>query len=276
MTIALFGAGGKMGLRCATNLSQSGLTSRFVEVSDAGIQRLRGIGAEVTPQAEATKDPDVVILAVPDRLIGRVSADVVPALQAGTLVMILDPAAPLAGKLPEREDIAYFVTHPCHPPVVNDETDIEAKMDFYGGVKAKQNIVCALMQGVEEDYARGEQVARTIFRPVMRAHRITVEQMAILEPAMAETVTLTLMATMKEAMQEAIARGVPADAARDFMLGHINVNLGILFGFLDASVSDGAHKAMERGRTLVLKDDWRTVFEMDAIRREIRAITEGA
>jgi D-apionate oxidoisomerase len=276
MTIALFGAGGKMGLRCATNLSQSGLTSRFVEVSDAGIQRLRGIGAEVTPQAEATKHADVVILAVPDRLIGRVSADVVPALQAGTLVMILDPAAPLAGKLPEREDIAYFVTHPCHPPVVNDETDIEAKMDFYGGVKAKQNIVCALMQGVEEDYARGEQVARTIFRPVMRAHRITVEQMAILEPAMAETVTLTLMATMKEAMQEAIARGVPADAARDFMLGHINVNLGILFGFLDASVSDGAHKAMERGRTLVLKDDWRTVFEMDAIRREIRAITEGA
>jgi hypothetical protein len=276
MTIALFGAGGKMGLRCATNLMQTDLTPRFVEVSDAGIRRLRAIGAEVTPKAEAVNGADVVILAVPDRLIGAVAEDVVPTLSAGTLVMILDPAAPLAGKLPERDDVAYFVTHPCHPPVVNDETDLEAKGDFYGGVKAKQNIVCALMQGTEEDYRRGEEVAQTIFRPVMRAHRITVEQMAILEPAMAETVTLTLMATMKEAMEEAVARGVPADAARDFMLGHINVNLGILFGFLDARVSDGAQRAMERGRTLVLKDDWRRVFEMTAIRREIQAITEGA
>jgi hypothetical protein len=35
---------------------------------------------------------------------------------------MLDAAAPHAGELPERDDITYFVTHPCHPPIFNDET----------------------------------------------------------------------------------------------------------------------------------------------------------
>ncbi len=74
--------------------------------------------------------------------------------------MCLDPAAPHGGELPEREDISYFVVHPCHPPVVNDETDPETRRDFFGGTKAKQNLVCALMQGPEEDYAQGEAMSR--------------------------------------------------------------------------------------------------------------------
>ena len=40
------------------------------------------------------------------------------------------------------------------------------------------------MQGPEEDYARGEAIARAMYAPVMRSHRVTVEQMAILEPAL--------------------------------------------------------------------------------------------
>ena len=58
-------------------------------------------------------------------------------------------------------------------------------------MKAKQHIVCALMQGPEEHYALCEEVARAIYAPVMRAHRCTVEQMAILEPALSETVGAT-------------------------------------------------------------------------------------
>ena len=38
--------------------------------------------------------------------------------------------------LPERADLTYFVTHPCHPPLFNDETDPAAKRDFFGGVAA--------------------------------------------------------------------------------------------------------------------------------------------
>ena len=187
--IVLFGAGGKMGSRCTDNLRKtSGYRVSYVEVSPQGIENLARRGLKPTPQGEALADADAVILAVPDRVMQAVSHAVVPALKPGAMVMVLDPAAPHGGELPDRRDIAYFITHPCHPPIINDETDPEARMDFYGGIKAKQHIVCALMQGEESDWDRGERIARVIFAPVMRAHRITVEQMALLEPAMAETV----------------------------------------------------------------------------------------
>ena len=70
---------------------------------------------------------------------------------------------------------------------------MEAKKDYFGGIKAKQHIVSALMQGPEEDYAKGEAVARTIWAPVMRPHRVTVEQLAMLEPALAETMCASLI-----------------------------------------------------------------------------------
>ena len=62
------------------------------------------------------------MLAVPDTAIGKVASGLVPKIAPGTIVVILDAAAPYAGHLPERADITYFVTHPCHPPIFNDET----------------------------------------------------------------------------------------------------------------------------------------------------------
>lgn len=275
-TIALFGAAGKIGTRIANRLrNEAAYSTLYVEASEAGLERLRASGLTPTPGDEAARQADVVILAVPDTAIGRVAAQIVPLLRSGALVMCLDPAAPYGGELPARADIAYFVTHPCHPPVISEESDPEARKDFYGGVRAGQAIVCALMQGGEEDYARGEAIARCIFAPVLRAHRVTVEQMAYLEPAMAETVTLTCMVVMKEAMEEVIQRGVPRVAALDFMLGHININLGILFGFLDAQFSDGARLAVERARQRIFQPDWKQVFEPEALLQEIRAITQG-
>ena len=161
---------------------------------------------------------------------GPIAGEVVPLMKPGAMLIGLDPAAPHAGVLPIREDLTYFFAHPCHPPVFNDETDPEARRDYFGGIKAKQNIVCALMQGPEADYARGEAIARAMYAPVMRSHRVTVEQMAILEPALVETTAATCITIIKEAMDEAIRRGVPAEAARDFLLGHINIELAIVFG----------------------------------------------
>src|SRR6201999_3976764 len=115
--------------------------------SEAGRERLqRELGLGCVPPEVALKDAEVVILGVPDTLIGKVAAQIEPSLKAGTMVVVLDAAAPFAGHLPDRKDLTYFITHPCHPPIFNDETDMAAKDDHFGGLAAKQHIVNALMQ----------------------------------------------------------------------------------------------------------------------------------
>ncbi len=275
-TIALFGAGGKMGCRLTDNLKDDpNYRLLCVEVSEAGRANLSERGLAPTAQEDAIGQADVVILALPDRIIGRIAGEIVPSMKPGALLMTLDPAAPHAGDLPARTDISYFVTHPCHPPVFNDEIG-DARRDFFGGVVAKQNIVCALMQGPETDYARGEAVARAMYAPVMNSHRVTVEQMAILEPAMAETVAACCITIIREAMDEAVRRGVPPDAARDFMLGHVNIPLAIVFGEVSSPFSDGAKLIIEHGRQMLFHPDWRErVFSPESVKEQVTAIVRG-
>jgi len=273
--IALLGAGGKMGVRLSRNLTGSRFDVAHVEVSEEGRQRLRDAsGHECVELGQGLSRADVVVLAVPDRAIGKVAHQIVPDLDPGTAVMVLDAAAPYAGEMPERDDVTYFVTHPCHPPIFNDETDLEAKKDYFGGVLAKQHIVCALMQGPEEHYALCEEVARTIYAPVMRSHRCTVEAIAIMEPALSETIGATMALALREATDEAIRRGVPADAARDFMLGHLNIELAIAFGiFPEGKFSDGALHAIEAARPKVFRDGWLdSIFAPEAVLASVKEI----
>lgn len=275
-TIALFGAAGKMGSRIALRLrGNADYHTLQVEAGEEGARRLEARGDTPCPPEEAARQADVLILAIPDKLIGKVSRSVVPLMKPGAMLLLLDPAAPHGGELPERADISIFVCHPCHPPIVNDETDPEARMDFFGAIKAKQHVVAALMQGAEEDYTRGEQVVRAIFAPVMNVYRVTVEQMAILEPALSETVALTCMVVITEAIEEAVKRGVPAEAARQFILGHMNVNVGILFKYIDAELSDGAKLAVSRAKERIFQPDWKKVFEPENVMAEVKAITQG-
>lgn len=275
ITVALFGAAGKMGSRISDKLkTNDDYRLLYVESGQAGEARLRERGLEPTGQSDAVALAEIVVMAVPDKFIGQLAHEIVPQVQSGTLVICLDPAAPHGGELPPREDIAYFVVHPCHPPIVNDETEPAARADFFGGV-AKQAIVCALLQGSEEDYIRGQRLAQVMFAPILRIHRVTVQQMALLEPAMAETVTLTCMTVMREALDEVVRRGVPEAAARDFMLGHMNVNTGILFGFLNAQVSDGAKMAVQRARQSIFQPNWLKVFEPEYLMNEVKAITQA-
>lgn len=274
-TIALFGAGGKMGCRITDNLKDSPYRMIYVEINPAGIENLHQRGLAATPQKEALAQADVAILAVPDNLIERISDQIVPQLKSGALVMCLDPAAPLAGKVKYREDVACFVTHPCHPSVFSYDVTPEQRRDFFGGVKAPQAIVSALMHGSDEDFERGEQIARMMYGPVTRSHRVTVEQMAILEPALSETTAITCINIIREAMDEAIRRGVPASAARDFILGHINIELAIIFGEVQVQFSDGAQKAMARARAQIIQPDWKRVFEPENIRACLEEITRA-
>ena len=273
-TIALFGAGGKMGYRLASNLKGAPFTVRHVEISEAGRTRLAtGLGvAAVTPEA-ALEGAEVVILAVPDTMIGKVAAGISDRLKPGTMVIALDAAAPFAGHLPQRPDLTYFVTHPCHPPIFNDETELDAKADHFGGLKAKQHIVNALMQGPEDAYALGEQIARTIWAPVMRSHRVTVEQMALLEPGLSETVCASLLDVMREAIDEVVVRGVPREAARDFLLGHLNILAAVTFGEIQGVFSDACNKAIKFGKPQLMQPDWKRVFEPAEIAASIQRIT---
>jgi D-apionate oxidoisomerase len=272
--LALFGAGGKMGMRLGRNLKNSAYDVRPVEVSDVGRARVKAeLGWEATDAATAIVGAEIVVLAVPDTAIGKVAHGVVDKVKPGTMFVILDAAAPYAGHLPERKDITYFVTHPCHPPIYNDEVTPEAKADRFGGVAAKQAIVNALMQGPESDYARGEDVAKTIWAPVFRSHRVSVEQMALLEPGLSETVCASLLDVMREAMDEVVQRGVPAEAARDFLLGHMNILGAVIFKEQPGVFSDACNKAMEFGKPVLMRDDWKRVFEPDEIAASIKRIT---
>jgi D-apionate oxidoisomerase len=272
--IALFGAGGKMGYRLASNLRGSRFSVRHVEVSDVGKGRLKsGLGLDTISADAALEGAEVVILAVPDTHIGKVAVGISSKLRTGTMVVALDAAAPFAGHLPARPDLTYFVTHPCHPPIFNDETDMAAKHDHFGGVSAKQHIVSALMQGPDNAYALGEEIAKIIWAPVMRSHRVTVEQMALLEPGLSETVCATLLVVMREAMDDVVARGVPKEAARDFLLGHMNVLGAVIFGEVDGVFSDACNKAIEFGKPTLMRPDWKKVFEPGEIADSIRRIT---
>jgi len=276
ITIALFGAGGKMGCRIIDHLKHNaGYAIRAVEPSAHGLAQLKARGLSAVPRDAALSHADVVILALPDRVLGAIAREIVPLLQPGALVFTLDPAAAHAGEFPPRPDISYFISHPCHPSVF-EHFGSEAEInDFFGGTHARQAIVCALMQGPEEHYALGERIARDIYGPVTRAHRITVEQMAILEPAMAETVGICLVLALREALEEAVKRGVPRAAAEDFMFGHIKVELGIGFGRVNFPFSDGAKLIAEYGRPALLQADWKKLFEPESVREQVRLIVSG-
>jgi hypothetical protein len=272
--IALLGAGGKMGVRLATNLKGSRFEVDHVELSAAGRNRLQDeAGLDCVDMSVALRGADIVVLAVPDRLIGEVTKSIIDHLRPGAAVIALDAAAPHCNQMPKRDDVTYFVTHPCHPSIFGAETTLEAQQDYFGGVAAKQAIVCCLMQGPEEHFALCEEVAKTIFKPVSRSHRVTLENMAVLEPALSETVGATLCQALKDATDEAVRRGVPKQAAYDFMLGHLKIELSIIFGFYPGRFSDGAIMAIKEATPRLFRDGWLDqVFDPEAIARSTRAI----
>jgi hypothetical protein len=277
--IALMGAGGKMGCRITDNMLKhlDQYTMHYVEISEQGIANLAQRGVAPEPQADALAAADAVILAVPDRLVGRIAQEVVPHLKSGTMVIALDPAAAYAGVLPIRDDITYFISHPCHPPLFNDEVTEEARRDWFGGVKARHHIVSALHHGPESDYAKGDAIARDMYEPVMNNYRITVEQMAILEPALVETFAATCITAIKQAYDRAVEMGVPPEAAWEFLSGHVRIEFAIIFGISGFPFSDGAKLAIQQAYEKIFKPDWiDQIMTIEALKRSVAEITGSA
>ena len=273
-TLALIGAGGKMGCRITNNVKESDWQVHYIETAEGGKKRLADCGVKTSDAAEALPVADVAIFAVPDVAMEAVTQEMVPQLKTGALVILLDPAAPLDGKIEHRDDLGYFIAHPCHPSVFNWEPAEQAFRDFYGGISAKQAAVCALMHGEEKFYEMGVELTRLIYKPVVRIHRVTVEQMAILEPALVETLAQTCMEVVKEGYDRVVAKGVPAEAVRDFVLGHLRIQIAVLFGEVNGTFSDAAYKISKRAKPVLFKDGWQKIFEMNDIREQVRDITK--
>lgn len=248
LTIALVGAGGKMGQRITNNLRGTAAEVRYVEKSEGGQERLRGLGVETTSLEEALDGADVAILAVPDVVLGAVSREVVPQLKSGAIVMTLDPAAAYAGLLERREDIEYVCAHPAHPSIFLKRRTDEEYADTFGGVAAPQHAVAAVESGRGEIQQIAAEVIRTIYAPVIEVHWVTVKQLAILEPTLVETIACMIGELLKEALEETVnTAGVPREAAEALFYGHIQVALAnALRG--DNPFSEACHIAMGHGR----------------------------
>lgn len=269
--IAVIGAAGKMGTRIVNNIAKRPEYQLLCsEKGEAGMDRLRDNGLTPVPPEEAVTQADVVVLAVPDARMKPVSDELLPHARPGSTIIMLDPAAAAAGEVLLRGDLHYVVCHPCHPPLFGEQPTEEARRDFFGGISARQDIVIALLQGSEEVFVAAEALCRAMFAPVVQAHRITVEQMAILEPAMAEVVAASAAVLMGEALEAAVKAGVPREAATAFMLGHIQIPLAIVFGAVASPFSDAAKVAIRWGTARIVRPDWRKVFEPEQVKAVIR------
>ncbi|MFT4306338.1 MAG: phosphogluconate dehydrogenase C-terminal domain-containing protein [Microbacterium sp.] len=267
--IAVFGAGGKMGTRVSDNLAETDHTVWYVENSPAGAERVRAAGRELSDAATAAASAEIVVLAVPDLALGPVTAELVPQLRPGTIVLTLDPAAAYAGLLTTRDDVVQAVAHPCHPSVFLERTTKEEWADTFGGIAAPQDAIAAVESDDPAHRRIVEETVRAIYAPVVDVHFVTVKQLAQLEPTLVETVACMIGSLLNEALDEAIhTMGVPEAAARSILYGHTQVALANgLRG--DNPFSDACLIAMDYGRESIIKEDWKKIFRDDELDRNL-------
>jgi ketol-acid reductoisomerase len=276
--VTVLGAGGNMGRRITRTLRDNPeYTLRLVEPGERGRLLIEESGLQVVDQAEGLAGTDVVVFAVPDKIVRGIAAEVIPLLDSSTSVLFLDPAAVAADRVPRRDDISCFVTHPTHPPLYSllGEEDPAARRDYWGGGLATQAIVFAVAWGDEGQATLVENLAIDMFEPVSQSYRITVDQMALLEPALTETLTNGCIAVIREGMERVVAAGVPEEATRQFLMGHLQIGIALIFEQFDWRLSEGAQLALNRSREQLFKDDWHQIFERDAVMESLKQITGG-
>jgi prephenate dehydrogenase len=271
-SVVIVGAGGKMGHRAVEKLA--GNPAYRVLACEKDPERVRELeekGFKVAPLEAALAEADFVLMAVPDALIGRIARELVLQVKKDATLLMLDAAAAYVGELPARADVTYMITHPCHPPMFTGQATAEARRDYFGGV-AVQDIIVSLAQGSEANFAQGVELCKAIFAPVRQAHRVTPEQFALLEPAMAEIVVASAATLMKQALEAAVEAGVPRDAAEAFMAGHAQIALAIVFGAEKSPFSDAAQIAIRWGSARIFKPDWKNVFQPGELREAIQVM----
>jgi hypothetical protein len=261
-----------MGLRATARLAATQNYQVLACENDPVKQaRLRKEGYPIGELLSALPLADFVILAVPDAVIAAVAGEIVSLLKPGAALIMLDAAAAYLGELPRRPDISQVIVHPCHPPIFTEQPTKKARRDYFGGL-AFQDLLTCLMAGEEVVFQEAVEVARAVFAPIRQVHRVTVEQFAILEPAMAEIIVATAARWMREALEEAVAQGVPRAAAESFWAGHTQIALAIVSGAEPSPFSDAAQRAIAWGMSHYVHPGWRDIFRDSPLRQAIRDI----
>ena len=260
-TLTVIGAGGKMGMRISANFQKSDYQVFYCENSPAAQQQVTQQGRELSDADSVVPLSDVVILAVPDIVLGKVSEAVVPQMKPGAVLLTLDPAAAYANLIFQRDDIDYAVAHPCHPSVFLERYTKEEHADAFGGIAAIQHVAAAWEAGSDAQRDELSKVIRVMYGPVEQVHWVTVTQLAYLEPTLVETVACMVGAFMKEALDETVKHsGVPEEAAKAMLYGHIQIALAVAFRATNP-FSDACMIAMEYGREKIVKPDWKQIFD---------------
>jgi hypothetical protein len=272
IVVSVIGAGGKMGTRVSNNLAKhpESIDLHFCENSPAGVAAIEARGFSVVAPEEAVPKSDIVVLAVPDVVIKKVSVGIVALLKPGATLIILDPAAAVARELALREDCTFAVTHPCHPSFYIHQETPEARADAFGGIAAKQDLVMAKIQGDDAKFADAKKVSELMFAPVRDCFVMSIRDIAFLEPTLVEILGASTLYAMAETVDEAERRGISREAAISFLTGHINVLLSIFLGRLGkAQVSDACKVAVGLGNRLVLREDWKRIWSDDVLDKAI-------
>ena len=270
--VAVIGAGGKMGTRVTNNLAKhpEKIELSFCENSEKGIASIRSRGFDVVSPEFAIPKAEVVILAVPDTLIQIVSSNLVKFMTPGSALVILDPAAAVAKELALRDDCTFAVVHPCHPSYFLDQNTPEARADLFGGMGGKQDIVMSKIQGSDTMFELARTVCEIMFQPVEHSYVMDARQIAFLEPTLVELLGATCLYAMAETVDEAERRGINRDAAISFLTGHIyNLTANFLGILKNVKVSDACMVAIGLGNKLVLREDWKKIWNDEVLDKVI-------
>jgi len=270
--VSVIGAAGKMGTRVTNNLARHPETVElyFCEASEAGIASIKARGFSTVAAETAVPQSDIVVLAVPDVIIKKVSVGIVALMKPGATLIILDPAAAVAKELALRDDCTFVVCHPCHPSWYFDQDTAEARQDHFGGIAGKQDLVMAKIQGDDANFANAETVSKLMFAPVLNCYVMGIRDIAFLEPTLVEILGASTLYAMAETVNEAERRGIPRAAAVSFLTGHINILSAVFLGKLgNVQVSDACKVAIGLGNRLVLRDDWKRIWDDDVLDKSI-------
>lgn len=272
ITITILGAAGKMGTRITNNLVKHDYNLLFCEKGEAAVEKLHEQGLANTEINKAVSESDLIIMSVPDTLIGTISEQIVPMMKNGTILLLLDPAAAYAREVSLRDDCSFVVVHPGHPPLFREQDNLEAYSDFFGGVLARQDVVAALVQGREEHFEIAKKVCKDMWAPVDNIYDITVEQMILLEPAAVEVAGGSVIYLIRDVIKELTKRGIPEEAARSFVLGHLRTVLAIVLDVIPDPVSDACKLAIEQNYNRIIKENWKDIFEPDVVQKTVKGM----